>query len=87
MNVAFTKIGWSQYVFWQHRDPAIVARTNLLIENILRDGQGHGLGKPEPLRGDLSGWWSRRITREHRLVYRIRGDVLEIASCRYHYQR
>ena len=70
--------------------PTYVGRLNLLIEDTCRN-RFSGLGKPEPLKGDLTGWWSRRITNEHRLVYRIAGKPgadqrIEIAACRYHYQ-
>jgi toxin YoeB len=68
----------------------MLARINELIKDGLRNPFG-GIGKPEPLRGNLKGWWSRRITQEHRLVYRVRGtgdeQALEIASCRFHYDR
>lgn len=87
MNVLFTPDGWSDYQFWIN-DPSVLKRLNDLIEAIRRQPFG-GIGKPEPLRGTLKGWWSRRITGEHRVVYRVlgRGDVqrVEIVSCRYHY--
>jgi toxin YoeB len=79
---------WETYLFWQRTDPAIVGKINALIKDIGRS-PFKGIGKPEPLKGPLSGWWSRRITDEHRLVYRVVGSpaaqVLEIAQCRYHY--
>lgn len=76
---------WADYLFWQAQDRAMLRRINLLIRDIER-GAFEGLGKPEPLRGDLSGFWSRRIDAKHRLVYRVSGDVLEILSCRGHYE-
>jgi toxin YoeB len=79
---------WETYLFWQQNDPTIVGKINALINDIGRS-PFKGIGKPEPLKGPLSGWWSRRITDEHRLVYRLVGSsgaqVLEIAQCRYHY--
>ena len=88
MKVAFDREAWDEYVDWQREDAKILERINLLIEECRRD-PFRGTGKPEPLRQTLSGWWSRRITGEHRLVYRVRGTgdarVLEILSCRYHY--
>jgi toxin YoeB len=77
---------WEEYVGWQTSDRKILKRINTLIEDIQRRDEG-GIGKPELLKGDLSGWASRRITEEHRLVYRVvdAPDQLEILSCRYHY--
>lgn len=75
--------GWLDYVSWED-DRKIRRRINELIKAIDRN-PGEGIGEPELLRGDLSGWASRRITQEHRLVYRVRGDVIEIASARSHY--
>lgn len=75
-----------EYVNWQTGDRRVLKRINALIRDIQRDGDS-GIGKPELLRGDLSGWASRRINEEHRLVYRVsdKHDGLEILSCRYHY--
>ena len=84
MNLTFTPKGWNHYQFWQENDKVIFRKTNRLIEECLRH-PFDGTGKPEPLKGDLSSWWSRRIDREHRLVYRVEGDTLLIAQCRYHY--
>ncbi len=88
MQVTWTPKGWAEYVFWQTEDLDLVRKINALIKDINRDHFG-GLGKPEPLRGDFQGWWSRRITGEHRLVYRVVGKDaekrIEIAQCRYHY--
>lgn len=76
---------WTDYGNWQ-AEPATLRRINALLEDIRRNSY-RGIGKPEALRGDLSGFWSRRIDQEHRLVYRVRGDTVEILSCRYHYRR
>ncbi len=88
MKLVFWPTGWEDYLHWQSRDPKTLARVNELIREALRHPFS-GLGKPEPLRGNLKGWWSRRIDREHRLVYRVTGagdaQALEIAQCRYHY--
>jgi len=88
VKVVFDREAWAEYVAWQAEDAKIVARINTLIEECLRD-PFRGTGKPEPLRQQLSGWWSRRITSEHRLVYRVTGkdeaQALEVLSCRYHY--
>lgn len=85
MNVFFQSRAFDQYVEWQRLDRNVLDKINRLIMECQRH-PFEGTGKPEPLRGDYSGWWSRRIDREHRLVYRINGDVWEIAQCRYHYQ-
>lgn len=88
MRVLFTPDGWSDYRHWAETDPEILKRVNALIEDCRRN-LVRGLGKPEPLKGDLSGWWSRRITGDHRLVYRIEGAGAEqrvvIVACRFHY--
>lgn len=73
------------YLPWQTRDKKTLKRVNSLIKDIERNGISEGIGKPEPLRGELSGWWSRRIDATNRLVYRIREDRLEIIACRTHY--
>ena len=79
---------WRDYVAWQAEDAKVLERINMLIGECLRD-PFPGTGKPEPLKRNLTGWWSRRITGEHRLVYRVRGSgetqALEVLSCRYHY--
>ncbi len=89
MRVLFADDGWDDYLWWSQTDRAIHARINELIENARRT-PFTGLGKPEPLKGQLTGFWSRRITGEHRLVYRVRGtagvdQVIEIIQCRMHY--
>ncbi|MCD7944455.1 MAG: Txe/YoeB family addiction module toxin [Clostridia bacterium] len=75
---------WEDYLYWQTTDKKTLKRINALLKDIERQNFG-GIGKPEPLKGDLSGFWSRRIDETNRLVYRIRAGVLEIASCRGHY--
>jgi toxin YoeB len=88
VKLTFDEIAWLEYVAWLDEDRKVVARINALIAACLRH-PFTGTGKPEPLRQNLSGWWSRRITGEHRLVYRVRGSgetqALEVLSCRYHY--
>lgn len=84
VSVNFTDPGWEDYCYWQAADLGILASINRLIEECLRN-PFIGTGKPEMLKGDLSGLWSRRITREHRLVYFYEGGVLTILQCRYHY--
>jgi toxin YoeB len=88
VKLVFDREAWAEYVAWQAEDAKVVARINALIGECLRD-PFRGTGKPEPLRQQLSGWWSRRITGEHRLVYRVTGkgeaQALGVLSCRYHY--
>lgn len=76
---------WEDYIYWQTQDRKTLKRINMLLKAIER-GNFDGIGKPEPLKDDMSGFWSRRIDDVNRLVYRIRGDVLEIVSCRGHYE-
>lgn len=82
--VAFTDIGWEDYLYWQKEDPLLAEKINQLIDSCLAD-PFKGIGKPEPLKGNLTGYWSRRIDREHRLVYAMLEDTLYIVACRYHY--
>lgn len=84
MKLVFAQQAWEDYLYWQAQDAKILDRLNTLIRECQRTPFS-GTGKPEPLRGDLRGWWSRRITLEHRLVYRVEGESLFIAQCRYHY--
>lgn len=88
MLIVWTELAWQDYLQWQKENEKILAAINDLIKDIKRD-PFKGLGKPEPLKHDLRGWWSRRITGEHRLVYRLQGkddaQQLVIAQCRYHY--
>lgn len=76
---------WEDYIYWQTQDRKTLKRINMLLKAIER-GNFDGIGKPEPLKDDMSRFWSRRIDDVNRLVYRIRGDVLEIVSCRGHYE-
>ena len=84
MRVAFESDGWDDYLYWQSHDRKILTRINKLIKDIIRDPFA-GIGRPEPLKDELSGYWSRRINREHRLVYTVRDDLLVVIQCRYHY--
>ncbi|POA16841.1 Txe/YoeB family addiction module toxin [Pseudomonas sp. FW300-N1A1] len=84
MNILLTPEGWEEYLWFQQNDKAGLKRINLLIKATQRD-PFTGPGKPEPLKHNLSGFWSRRITAEHRLVYCVEGDGLQIVMCRYHY--
>ena len=90
MNLLWTGHAWEEYRHWQDTDPSMVERINALIKDARRS-PFTGLGKPEPLKGDLAGFWSRRILTEHRLVYRISGkgkdQQLEIIQCRFHYHK
>lgn len=88
MKVAFWPTAWDDYRHWQDNDAKLLARLHILIEECRRH-PFTGTGKPEPLGGSLSGWWSRRLTKEHRVIYRVAGSgaeqTLQIAQCRYHY--
>lgn len=84
MNVAFTPQAWDEYLFWQETNARMVARIHELIKDITRNPSS-GIGKPEPLRHALVGYWSRRITAEHRIVYRRSGGQILIVQLRYHY--
>lgn len=84
VSVQFTDDSWEDYCHWQASDLNILSSVNALIQACLRTPY-KGIGKPEPLKGDLSGFWSRRITREHRLVYLYEGGILTILQCRFHY--
>jgi toxin YoeB len=83
-RLLWTAAAWEDYLYWQTQDRKTLKRINRLIADTLRDPFS-GLGKPEPLRENLSGFWSRRIDDTHRLVYTIEGDALAIIACRYHY--
>jgi toxin YoeB len=82
VRLVFSTTAWSQYL--SHTDRKLIKRINDLIADVMRNGY-EGIGKPEPLRGELSGLWSRRIDREHRLVHRIKDGDVEIVACKYHY--
>lgn len=88
MKLIFWPTGWGDYLHWQAEDAKLLARVNTLLKECMRD-PFRGTGKPEALSGNLSGWWSRRIDQQHRLVYRVTGkgaaQTLEVAQCRYHY--
>ena len=84
MNTTFTDDSWQEYLHWQQTDKKILKKFNALIKDIKREPY-EGIGKPEPLKYELSGCWSRRITDEHRLVYEVSSYSILIISCRYHY--
>ncbi len=85
MNISWTEDAWQEYVDWQTQDKAILKKINSLVKDIIRNGN-YGIGKPEPLKENLSGMWSRRITEEHRLIYRLEDNELMIYSCARHYE-
>jgi len=86
MQKLWTDQAWDDYLHWQTQDKKTLKKLNKLIQDIERNGNT-GLGKPEPLTGNLSGWWSRRIDEVNRIVYRLRdSDTVEIAQCKGHYQ-
>lgn len=84
MKKVWFEEAWEDYTYWQKQDKKTIRRVNALIKDAERDPFS-GIGKPEPLKGELSGFWSRRIDEVNRLVYRVSGDTLEILSCRGHY--
>lgn len=84
MKLVFSEHAWEDYLHWQHSDRRILKRINKLIEEIQRS-PFDGIGKPEPLKHGLSGYWSRRIDDEHRIVYKVESDSLLIAQLGYHY--
>ena len=84
MKIVFSEQAWEDYLYWQRQDRKVLNRINQLIRDCMRDPSA-GIGKPEPLKHAFSGYWSRRITEEHRLVYRVSDDSLLIAQARYHY--
>ncbi len=84
MRLVWSRTAWEDYLYWQSVDRKIMIRINALIKSCLRT-PNEGVGKPEALKGDLQGYWSRRITSEHRLVYKTQKDILWIVACRYHY--
>ncbi len=84
MNKVWQEEAWEDYIYWQNQDRKTLKRINLLIQDISRNGYD-GIGKPEPLKGQHSGWWSRRIDDQNRLIYRINNGQMEIAQCRTHY--
>ena len=84
MRVTFSDEAWEDYLYWQQQDRKMVERINRLIREVQRDPFA-GVGKPEPLKHALSGFWSRRLSDEHRMVYRVTEGALEIAQLRFHY--
>lgn len=84
MNKLFTDNGWQDYLYWESQDKKTLKRINKLIEDISRNGNT-GLGKPEPLTGPLTGFWSRRINDKDRLIYKLEDDAVIILACRFHY--
>jgi toxin YoeB len=86
MRITFSENAWEDYISWLNEDKKMLKKINELIKDIQRQ-PFEGIGKPEPLRFDLKGFWSRRIDREHRLVYQVIDKELLIYSCRYHYEK
>ena len=84
MELVWLPLGWEDYFHWQSTDKKVLKRVNLLIKDAMRN-PFEGIGKPEPLKANFSGWWSRRITGEHRLVYRAEAEKIIIMKCHYHY--
>jgi len=84
MKLTWSEKSWNDYLYWQRTDKQVLKKINQLIKDIKRN-PFDGLGKPEPLKHQFSGFWSRRITDEHRLVYEVTENSIAIASCRYHY--
>ena len=84
MQVRFDEAAWEDYLYWQEHDRKILKRINVLLKDIQRS-PFEGIGKPEQLRYSLSGFWSRRITDEHRLVYQVSDNCVVVVACRYHY--
>lgn len=84
MKIVWSENSWSDYLYWQNTDKQLLKKINRLIKDIQRN-PFDGIGKPEPLKHQFSGFWSRRITDEHRLIYEIKDNSIAIASCRYHY--
>jgi len=84
MKIIFLSQGWEDYLYWQQFDKSILKKINSLLKEIVRT-PFEGTGKPEPLKQNLAGWWSRRLNLEHRLVYRVEGDSVFILQCLYHY--
>jgi toxin YoeB len=84
MKFVFTELSWEDYLYWQKNDKQKLKRINELLRDISRNPY-EGIGKPEPLKFNYAGFWSRRIDEEHRLIYRVVNDEVQIAKCRYHY--
>lgn len=86
MNICFTPTGWEDYQYWIAEDRKMERKIVMLIRDVARE-PFKGIGKPEALRNEFQGWWSRRIDGEHRLVYRISNEIIWINQCRYHYKK
>ncbi|UKH39412.1 Txe/YoeB family addiction module toxin [Actinobacillus pleuropneumoniae] len=86
MKLTFSSNSWEDYLYWQKTDKIILKRINSLIKDIQRQ-PFEGIGKPEPLKFNLSGFWSRRINEEHRLIYSVEDEAILIVACRYHYDQ
>jgi toxin YoeB len=84
MILAWAEKAWEDYIYWQQKDKKLLKRINTLVKDIKRQ-PFEGIGDPEPLKHNWLGYWSRRIDREHRLVYKVTDDAIIIAQCRYHY--
>ena len=84
MRLIFSETAWNEYTEWLQNDKKVVAKINALIKDIKRNSY-EGIGKPEPLKYDFAGYWSRRITHEHRLIYRVENNELLIYACKFHY--
>lgn len=84
-QLSFLQEAWEDYLYWQTQDKKTLKRINQLLQDIIRNSND-GIGNPEPLTGNLAGYWSRRIDEKNRLVYRIVDDVIEISQCRTHYK-
>jgi len=85
MKLTFTEDGWNDYLWFQDNDKKLLKRINTLIKEVLRNPL-EGIGKPEPLKANLSGYWSRRIDTQHRLVYEVLEESIVVVACRFHYQ-
>ena len=85
MNKLWSDRGWDDYLYWQAEDKKTIKKINSLVKDIERNGVANGIGKPEPLKHSLAGYWSRRINEEDRMVYKVTDDALLIAQLRYHY--
>jgi len=84
VKFVWAESAWEDYVWWQTQDRKILKRINALLQDVARNGN-EGIGKPEPLKHGFQGYWSRRITHEHRLVHKVVEDGIRVAACRYHY--
>jgi toxin YoeB len=84
VKLLFAETAWADYRYWQQTDRRLLVRVNQLTREVQREPYA-GIGKPEALKHALAGWWSRRIDEQHRMVYRVQDDVLQIAQLRYHY--